>query len=113
MDKITVDTIIDYLKEKVEAKEAHFDTQFWIESALKLNLLLGDEHDKLVELNRKVADLKLMWLEGQDKKNVSEARLRVEASQEYEDYKKQELKCKRVEEYIKVCKKMSDRSAGY
>ena len=114
MEKITLDFIINILKEKVENKTAQFDSNFFIETAAKLNLLLGDEMDKLAELHQKVAQLKLMFLESQDKKiNVSEAKVRVEASNEFLEWKKQDLKCRRAEEFIRIAKKLSDRAQGY
>lgn len=112
MDKVTTDTIIDFLKEAVETKRAQFDANFWVESALKLNLLLGDEHDRLAELAQEVAKIKILWLESQEKKNVSEAMLKVEADPKYLEYRKQEMKCKRVEEFIKIAKKMSSIANG-
>ena len=114
MEKITLDFIINILREKVENKTAQFDSNFFIETAAKLNLLLGDEMDKLAELHQKVAQLKLMFLESQDKKiNVSEAKVRVEASNEFLEWKKQDLKCRRAEEFIRIEKKMSDVASGY
>jgi hypothetical protein len=112
MDKISVDTILESMKEKVENKQAQFDADFWLECAMKLNLLLGDEQDKLFEYQQKVANLKIMWLEGQEKKNVSEAKMRVDASEEYKEMRKQEAKIKRCEEFVRVAKKMADVSRG-
>lgn len=112
-DKITADTILEAMKERVENKQAHFDADFWLESAAKLNLLLGDEQDKLFKLQQKVAELKIMWLEGQDKKNVSEAKMRVEASNEHMEARRQEAKIKRCEEFVRLAKKMSDTARGY
>ncbi len=89
-----------------------FNANEFIEIALRLNLLLGDEHDRLADLAQEVAKIKLMWLDSQDKKNVSEAMLKVEADPKYLEYKKQELKVKRIEEFIKVCKKMSSVANG-
>jgi len=113
MEKITVDFILKTLQEKVENKQAQFDANFFVETALKLNLLLGDEQDTLAELAQEVARLKLTYLEGQDKRNVSEARLKVEADPKYLEYKKQDMKCARVEEFIRIAKKLSDRAQGF
>lgn len=113
MENITVDTIIDFLRDKVEKKQAEYDPKVWIEAGLKLNLLLGAEQDKLADMYQEVAKLKLMWLEGQDKRNVSEAKVMVEASPEYTAWKKQDMKCRRVEEFVRLTKKVSDRVSGY
>ena len=111
--EITTDLILSELEARVKAKQVQFDASFWTETAMKLNLLLGGEQDLLFKLQQEVANLKLMWLEGQEKKNVSEAKLRVDASDEYLKMKTQEAKIKRVEEFVRIAKKMSDRSAGY
>lgn len=112
MEKITADYIISILKDKVEKKEAQFDANFWVESALKLNLLLGDEHDKLANLAFEVAQLRGSILQQQTKNNVSEARMVVESSPKYLEYRKQELKVKRIEEFIKIAKRMSSVANG-
>lgn len=110
---VTADTIITYLKEKVEKKEAQFDSNFFVETALKLNLLLGDEQDALAELAQEVAKKKLEILNSQEKRNVSEAKLRIEADPIYLRYKKQDMKCQRIEEFVRLAKKMSDRASGF
>lgn len=107
------DTILKFLSEKLEKKEIQMDTRFWLEIGTKLNISLIEENQKLADLFQKVAKLKLMWLDAQDKKNVSEAKLRVEASDEYKEWKIQDLKCKQIEEFIRLSKKMSDREAGF
>jgi hypothetical protein len=112
-EKITVDTILSIMKEKVENKEAQFDTEFWLSSAAKLNLLVGDEQDKLFELQQVVAKLKLQWFESQEKRNVSEAKLRVEATEEYKEMRKLEAKIKRCEEFVRIAKKMADVASGF
>ena len=113
MDKITTDLILKDLQSRVENKQVQFDAAFWIETSMKLNLLLGDEYDLLFKLQQDVANLKIMWLDGQEKKNVSETKLRVEGSDEYRKMKTQEAKCKRIEEFIRISKKFSDRASGF
>ena len=111
--EVTADSIINFLKERVEKKEAQFDSNFFVETALKLNLLLGDEQDRLAELAQAVAKKKLLYLESQEKRNVSEAKLRIEADPIYLEYKKQDMKCQRIEEFVRLAKKLSDRQAGF
>jgi len=112
-DKITADTIIQSLKDKVENKEAQFDANFWIEAAMKLNLLLGDETDILAELHQELAKLELVYFESQEKRNVSEAKLRVETSEEFKRWKKQDNKIRQIEEFVRIAKKMSDVAGGF
>ncbi|MDI6820950.1 MAG: hypothetical protein QMD65_02100 [Patescibacteria group bacterium] len=110
MDKITADFIFNTLKEKVENKQAQFDANFWIESAAKLNLLLGDEQDEYFNLRQKVAEMKLEFRK--ESKNVSEVNLKIEAAKEYTNLRKQEAKIKRIEEFVRISKAMSRVAQG-
>jgi hypothetical protein len=110
-EKVSTDTILNFLHKSVEEK-MQLNPEAWIDAAHKLIILLGDEQDKLFELQQEVAKLKLTWLDSQDKRNVSEARIRVEGTDEYKNYKKQEAKCKRIEEFVRVAKKRSDIARG-
>ena len=103
MEKRTVYTIIDSLKEIVEKKEVVHPT-WWIEAAEMLNLLLGDEQSKLFVLQQQIAQSRKGILEGQIKRNVSEANLVVEASDEFREMRILEAKIKRVQEQIKIAK---------
>lgn len=100
---VTLDLIINTLKDWVENKK-NISPTLWVDAAQKLSTLLFDEYDKLAELQQITANLKLMALEAQEKKNVSEARMRVEASNEYKEMRKQESKIKNVEELIRIAK---------
>lgn len=111
--EINADTIIQFLKERVEKKEAQFDSNFFVETALKLNLLLGDEQDKLAELDYKVANLESDIIKSQEKINVSQAKRIIRTNPIYVEYNKQFMKCKRIEEFIRIAKKMSDRASGF
>lgn len=112
MDKVSVDTILNYLEEKVENKEAQFDSDFWITAAMKLNILLGDEQDGVWDKKQEVAKKKLTIFGKQAKRNVSAATLEIEASDEYTAMKKQEDKVGRIEEFVRIAKKMGDTAAG-
>ena len=59
---ITTDTIISTLKSWVENKQ-NFSPDTYVDAAAKLNVLIGDEHDKLFELQQTVANLKVDRLE--------------------------------------------------
>ncbi len=111
--KITADIILNEMKKRVEDKTAQFNAGFWVECAQKLNLLLGDEQNNLFNLQQEVAKLKLMWFDSQEKKNVSETKLRVEATEQYKEMRKQEAKCRRIEEFIRIAKKRCDVSGGF
>lgn len=112
-NKSKADIILEYLEKQLEAKKIELDTKFWLEIGVKLNICLIEENQKLADLFQKVAQLKIMFLDSQEKRNVSEAKLRVEASNEFKEFKIQDLKCRQIEEFIRLSKKMSDRAAGF
>ena len=100
---VTVDTIIGFLKNAVEQHQP-LAPATWADAAQKLNVLLGDEHDKLYDLQHQVANIKLAFLEADPERNVSAAKTRIEATDEYRDLRKQEAKCRRIEEFIRISK---------
>ena len=96
-------TILDFLKKKIEIRE-QLNPEIWLEAASRLVVLLGDEEAKLYDLQQKVAQLKVMFLDSQEKRNVSEAKTRIEASEEYKEFKKQQAMVSQIEEFIRVSK---------
>src|SRR5262245_58215436 len=103
MALVEAETILNFLKNAV-ANKTPLDPKLWIDVALKLNIHLGDETDKLEDLRQRVAQIKLGYLEAQDKRNVSEAELRTEVTDEYVAMRKQEHKVDQIEEFIRVAK---------
>ena len=104
MSEVTTKSIIEWISEKVEEKKADFDTSFWINVSLKLSILIGDEHGKLVDFRQALARKKLEIKDSQEKMSVAEAELRTEATQEYADYQKQKMFVEQIEEIIRVSK---------
>lgn len=100
---VTVDLILNWLKDNVEHKRM-IDAHTWVDACQKLNVLLSDEHDKLYDLQQKVAQEKVRLLDSIPKPAVNEAKLRVEATELYKAMKLQEAKIKRVEEAIRISK---------
>ena len=98
---ITIDTIADYLKEQVE-KHLPISPNLWIDSAQKINVLLGDKHDKLFKIQQKVAKIRVGYIE--QNKSVSEAKTRVEASEEYREFLTLKAQIGRIEEMIRIAK---------
>jgi hypothetical protein len=101
---INSDTILDWLKAKVESKQP-IPQEAWLDAGFKLNLLLADEHLELENLRAIVSGLKLKIYKDQDKKNVAACEMEVEASVEYRSLKLQEHRVGRIEEFIKLAKK--------
>lgn len=76
----------------------------FLEAAVDLNVLLGDEHEQLFELEQVVAKEKLDLLDGQSKINVSEVKLRVEAGDNNKKMKLQKANIDRIVEFIRLAK---------
>lgn len=104
MEKITCDTIINWLQKQVETKQP-ISPSVWVDSAEKLNILLSDEESKHFELAQKVAQMRVALLE--EGKNVSEVKVRIEATDEYREMNKQKAKINRIIEHIRLAKLQS------
>jgi len=74
----------------------------WLDAAQKLTMLLGDEHDKLFELQQIVANLKVGCLE--EGTSSVEAKTRVEATDAFRSMQKQKAKIGRIEEMVRIAK---------
>ena len=85
----TTDSILNTFQEWVVEKKM-IDAHNWINAAQYLNVLIGDEHDKLYILQQKVANLKKEHIE-QDM-SVAKARVYVEATDTYKDMQSQKAK---------------------
>lgn len=102
-EKVTARHIMDTITGWVEQKR-QLTAEEWVSAAEKLNMLESFEHDKLVELEHEVANLMQMALESQEKKNVSQAKMKVQADPKYSELRKQELFIKRIDEAIRLAK---------
>lgn len=100
-DLITTDTILNALKERVENK-VPVSPNMWIDAAEKLNILLGDEHDLLLDLQQKVAQMRADLIEGGD--SVAKAKSKIEATDEHKEANRQRAKISRIEEMIRIAK---------
>ena len=109
---VNIDTVLDFLKHKVETREA-LNTEIWLDIANKMNILLIDEEAKLIELEGKYNEKVMSAYESMDKKNMTAAVRMAKLSPEYTAYQLQESKLKRAEECIRINKKRSDRAAGF
>lgn len=99
--QVTTKTILNWLKESVESKTPVPPTM-WIDAAQKLNVLLGDEHDALFDLQQEVAEIKFALL--QEGRTVSAAQVEVETTAVYKGMQKQKAKIGRIEEFIRIAK---------
>lgn len=98
---VTTELILTTLKEWIETKTP-IAPHLYVDAALKLNLLKGDEVENLYNLQQKVALRKVALIENGD--SVAMAKAKTDASDEYKDYKKQEAKIEMIEEAIRLAK---------
>lgn len=98
---ITIDTIINYLRESIENKRP-LSPGLYVDAAAKLNVLLSDEHANLHKLQRQIAHERVELIESD--MTATEAKLRVEAMPIYEEMLNQKAKIERIVEFIRISK---------
>jgi phosphoglycerate-specific signal transduction histidine kinase len=99
---VTVDVIINYIKDNVENK-VPLSPSVFVDAAAKLNVLLSDEHAILYKLQREVAQEKVNLIQ-EEHVTGTEAKMRVEAMPLYEEMMNQKAKISRIEEFIRIAK---------
>lgn len=100
---MTADSILKELHDSFSSDRI-MSPDWFIQKATELNDALGDEANKLMDLKTRVANLKLGFLTGISEGNVSDAKVRVEASPEYNEMGKQDAKCKQIIEFVRLAK---------
>lgn len=75
---------------------------WWIDAAAKLNVLIGDEHDKLYDLEHIIAITRAGHI--QDGDTAAAAKIKVEAMTEHREMQGQKGKIKQIEEFIRISK---------
>lgn len=98
---VTIDTIIETMQEWVENK-IPISPHLWVDAAAKMNILLGEEHDKLFDLESRLAQMRAAHIE--EGKNGVAMKALVEATPEYNEMRKQKAKISRIEEFIRIAK---------
>lgn len=98
---ITCDLILDWLQKKIENKEEVAPSTF-LDASLKLSILIGDEEDRLYQLQQDIAVLKVAEIELG--RSATEARLRVEATPIYKQMLQLKAKIGRIFEFIRIMK---------
>lgn len=100
-EKITIDTIVDWLKDAVEHKRV-VDAHTWVDAAQKMTVLLGDEHDKLYDLEQQVAQQRVKLIT--DGFPVSKAKAFLEETDIYKQARTQKARIGRIEEMVRIAK---------
>lgn len=102
MEQTTVDSIITYFNTCVAEKKP-ISPQLWIEGASRLNVLKGNEYDKLFELEQECAKMEANYLE----QDMTSARAKtfVKSSDKWRECQKQKARVKILEDFILLSKK--------
>lgn len=102
--EITTDLILHTLQDWVENKTP-VSPDRWVDACLKIVVLLGDEHDKLFNLQQEVAKMKANYLAQGE--TASASKIKVEATDLYKEMNKQKAKIDQIEEMIRLSKIMA------
>jgi predicted ATPase with chaperone activity len=97
----TVDSIMNWMSTEVEQKRP-INPHLFVEAAKYLNALIGEEHEKLWELEQQVAQARLEARK--TVKTMAEANAIVESTDVYRMAKLQKAKIDQVNEMIRLAK---------
>ena len=98
---VSVNSIMAYLQEQVENKMP-LSPSIWVDAAGKIAVLLGDENDKLFDLQQKVAEVKIGHIARGD--SVAKAKALTEATDMYKEFHKQKARVEQIAEFIRIAK---------
>lgn len=99
--EITIETILTYLEESI-AQKIPISPHTWVDAAQKINVLVGNESDKLADLQQYIAKVRASLIS--EGKTASASKVFVEAMDEYAEAQKLKAKIGRIEEMIRIAK---------
>lgn len=97
----TIDSVMQKMDEFAK-KGIPMSPQWYVERAQILISLMGDETDKLHELQKKIARARVVLIESG--KSVAHAKIDLEAEDVYQEMQNQKAKCERITEIIRIAK---------
>jgi len=100
----SVDSILSALEKMASTKEP-VDAHTWLDGVAKLLALIGNEQNKLFELENELAKIKMLAMESGD--SVSKAKVRAEATETSLEVNKLKAKINRAFEICRVGKLMA------
>jgi hypothetical protein len=98
---VSVKSIVEYLEGNIK-KKIPMSPDLYVEAAAKLNVLLSDEHEKLFDLQQKVAQMKAEIVERGE--TSAKATILVEATDKYRELQSQKAFIGRIVEFIRISK---------
>ena len=101
----SVDDILEVLHDW-SANKVPVDPGAWLDASLKLMALLGNESDKLFELESALANFKSVLMD-EPGMTAAKAKIRAEASPQFLEAQKLKSKINRVVEIIRIAKARS------
>lgn len=101
MEYNTCDKILEWYKQQAQLK-LPIDPLQYLEMAEKLNAMLGDETDKLIDMDLELAQIREMEMTKQGA--AAKAKLAVESHPKYAEARKQKAKIDRIQETIRLAK---------
>ena len=93
-----------YINQSISKREV-IDVNMWLQIAQSLNTFLEDEQIKLFQLEKEVAEAKMLAIESGD--TVSKAKVRLDASKCHLDARKQKARVERAIETIRIAKRQA------
>ncbi len=97
----TLDRVLDAVKSAVENREA-WSPDLWAECAWDMTALLGNEHDRLCDMQQIIAAEKGKLVD--EGFTVARAKVAVESTDIYKESQKLKSKIGRIEELIRISK---------
>jgi hypothetical protein len=97
----TCDGVLRWLENSVRAREP-IGPETWLNASQYLNILQGEEQNKLFDMQHAVSKMKVGYIESGD--SVAKADAKVEASESYLEMLKQKAKIERIQESIRISK---------
>lgn len=97
----TCESVLTSIEKMVRGKEI-IDSHTWVNAAEYLNILQGDEQDRLLDLQQVVSKAKVAYIESGA--SVALAKAKVEATDDYKEMMRQKGKMERIQEAIRIAK---------
>ena len=103
----TCQSVMESFNKRTKAKELIGATE-WLDASQVLIAMMGDETDKLLDLEQAVSKAKLAILDDTTQKRTSAyADTFVEASEGYKEKRKQELFVEQIVAFVQLAKKQA------
>lgn len=100
--KTTIDSIMAYFENAVEQR-LPLSPSLWLDGAIKINVLKGEEYDKLYEMEQECSKMESLYLEANMTSVASKTK--VKATEQWLKWKKQHARVEQLEDFILLSKK--------